>query len=41
LLEQLVDQRCLAVINMRNDGDVSYMLYVGHFRVFGWRGGGL
>jgi hypothetical protein len=25
----------------RNDGDVSYMLYVGHFRVFGWRGGGL
>jgi hypothetical protein len=29
------------MIDMSNNGDVSYMLSVGHFKVFVWRGGGL
>jgi hypothetical protein len=41
LLQQFVDERSLAMVDMRNDGDVSYVLSVGHLEVFIGRGGGL
>jgi hypothetical protein len=41
LLKQFVDERSLAMVDMRNDGDVSYVLSVGHLEVFIGRGGGL
>jgi hypothetical protein len=35
LLQQLVDQRGLAMVNMGNDGDIAKSLDIGHWIIWG------